>query len=260
MRALPPGWSALVSKMPDSPLALMARKLRLWGSLDEHDEAAILALPHTLRSIDANQFIIWDGDRPQTTCLLLSGFAFRHKVVGNGGRQIFSIHMRGDVVDLQNSLLGRADHNVQMVTDGEVALIPVDFIRKLAFDYPAVGMAMWYETLVEGSIFREWITNVGRRDARARIAHLLCEFALRLETTGLGSQDGYTLPMTQEQLADAVSLTSIHVNRTLKGLESDGLIVRDKRSVTIPNWHKLAEAGDFDPAYLHLQNGKPPRP
>jgi CRP-like cAMP-binding protein len=132
------------------------------------------------------------------------------------------------MVDLQNSLLGYADHSVQMLTEGEVATIPRDAVRQLARDRPAVGEAMWIDTLVDGSIFREWIANVGRRDARTRIAHLLCEFSLRLKVAGLGEQTDYELPMTQEQLADATGLTSVHVNRILKGLGADKLI--DRRS------------------------------
>src|SRR5690606_19399720 len=127
---------------------------------------------------------------------------------------ILSIHMRGDLLDLQNSLLGTADHNVQMMTDGTLALIPVQAVVDLAFQMPAVGMAMWYETLVDGSIFREWILNVGRRDAFTAIAHLLCEFAMRAETADIGKSARYELPLTQEQLADAVGLTAVHVNRT----------------------------------------------
>jgi CRP-like cAMP-binding protein len=241
-------------EMPEHALAPMVRKLSLWKHLSEHDREAILALPFTLRSLTAGQYLVWDGDKPQTTCLLRSGFAFRHKSAGNGGRQIVSIHMKGDVVDLQNSLLGVADHNVQMLTPGEVALIPVDAVRELAFANPTVGMAMWYETLVEGSIFREWVLNIGRRDARTRIAHLLCEFAVRLEIAELGRQTDYELPITQEQLADAVSLTPVHVNRTLMKLQEDGLITRTKRVVTIGDWKKLAKEGDFEPRYLHLNS------
>ena len=111
---------------------------------------------------------------------------------------------------------------------------------------------MWYETLVEASIFREWILNIGRRNARTRIAHLLCEFALRLEIAELGKMTGYTLPITQDQLADAVALTSVHFNRTLMRLEADGLIKRSKREITINDWTQLAKAGDFQPRYLHL--------
>ena len=242
-----------MSPRPDHLLLKMVNKLQLWTMLSEVDREAVLALPHTRRSLRAHQHVVRDGDRPQNTCLLLSGYAFRHKIVGNGGRQIYSISFPGDVLDLQNSLLGRSDHDVQMLTNGEIALIPVEAILKIAFDRPHVGMAMWYETLVEAAIFREWIANIGRRTAGARIAHLLCEFAVRSEASGLGDKSIFTLPMTQEQIADATSLTGVHVNRTLKLLEGRRLIVRDKRYVTIPDWGLLASAGDFDPGYLHLE-------
>jgi len=236
-------------------LAPIVRQLSLREELSADDRNAILALPFGLRKVQAGQFLVWDGDRPQHTCLLVSGFAYRHKLAGNGGRQIVSIHMRGDIVDLQNSLLGTADHNVQMLTAGEVAMIPVEAMRELAFSHPNVGMAMWYETLVEGSIFREWVLNIGRRDARTRIAHLLCELALRMESAGLGEHVNYELPITQEQLADAVALTSVHVNRTLMKLEQAGLITRNRRTITVVNWEKLMAEADFEPRYLHLKEG-----
>jgi CRP-like cAMP-binding protein len=111
---------------------------------------------------------------------------------------------------------------------------------------------MWYETRVDASIFREWTLNVGRRDARTRAAHMLCEFALRLEIAGLGERCNYELPMTQEQLADALGLTPVHTNRTLMSLGEDRLISRTQRSVRINDWPELMAVGDFDPAYLHL--------
>lgn len=235
-----------------SPLLPMLEKLQLWLPLAESDRAAILALPHSVRSLRPNEFIVREDERPTHSCLLLSGYAFRHKVAGNGGRQIFSIHMKGDVVDLQNSLLRWADHNVQALTAVSVAVIPVQAIIDLAVSHPQVGLAMWYETLVDAAIFREWTLNVGRRDARTRTAHLLCEFAIRLKVAGLGEHTSYELPMTQEQLGDALALTSIHTNRTLKGLEQDGLIERTKRAVRILDFKALARAGDFDRSYLHL--------
>ena len=162
-----------MSKNLQHVLAPMVRQLNLREELSEGDRQAILALPFVGRKVQGGQYLVWDGDKPRHTCLLISGYAFRHKLAGNGGRQIVSIHMRGDILDLQNSLLGTADHNVQMLTSGEVAMIPVEAMRELAFNHPSVGMAMWYETLIEGSIFREWVLNIGRRDARTRIAHLL---------------------------------------------------------------------------------------
>ena len=116
----------------------------------------------------------------------------------------------------------------------------------------AIKDALWFDTLVDASIYCEWVANVGRRDAATRIAHLLCEFALKLDAVGL-EQLHYELPMTQDQLADATGLTAVHVNRTLQALEQDGLIERaTAKSVIIGDWKKLAEAGDFQSDYLHL--------
>lgn len=236
------------------PLAPLLRKLQLWKPLDQADRDAILALPHRLKSLRLGETIVREGDKPTHSCLLVSGLAFRHKVTGTGARAIIALHMSGDMVDLQNSLLGYADHSVQALTRAEVAFIPRDAVVDLAVRNPRVGLAMWYDTLVDGSVFREWIANNSRRDAATGLAHLLCEFGVRLEAAGLGDRLNYELPMTQDQLADALGLTSVHINRTLKKLEEDGLITRTQRAVSVVDWAKLVRAGDFSPDYLHLQD------
>ena len=241
-----------MSAISPHALAPMLRKLEYWAFLGEEDRQALLALPFTPRTIEAHHFIVREGDKPTQSCVMLSGLTFRHKVVATGARQILSIHMTGDMVDLQNSVLGTADHNVQALTNSKVAFVPRDALTKLAFERPVIGKALWYDTLVDGSIFREWIANVGRRDAKTRIAHLLCEFALRLEAAGLGDHMEWELPMTQEQIADCTGLTPVHVNRMFKTLGREGLISRTKRSVTVNDWKALAEAGDFESSYLHL--------
>ncbi len=239
-----------------STLEPMLRKLAFWHPLQKSDEEALLALPHRVKTLDPHHYIVREREKATHSCLMLSGYSVRHKIVVGGARQIVAIHMKGDMVDLQNSMLGTADHSVQMLTKGEIALIPREAIQQLALEKPRIGMAMWKDTLVDGSIFREWIANVGRRDAPTRLSHLLCEFALRLKVAGLGEQTNYELPMTQEQLADALGLTSVHVNRTLQALERESLISRTNRAVTIGDWQKLADAGDFDPTYLHLPEGE----
>ena len=246
--------------MSQTPTRLqpMLNKLAYWRPLDDSDREALLSLPHVVKRMEKHHYVVRERDKATHSCVMLSGYSIRHKVVGRGSRQIVAIHMKGDMVDLQNSLLGIADHSVQMLTAGEVATIPREAVKELALRRPQVGMAMWHDTLVDGSIFREWIANIGRRDSYTRLAHILCEFALRLELAGLGEQSDYELPMTQEELADAVGLTSVHVNRTLKALDKDGLISRrSNRGVTIHNWRKLAEAGDFDSTYLHLRENEP---
>jgi CRP-like cAMP-binding protein len=240
-----------------SALHPMLRKLHYWGKLDEADRRAILTLPYTVKNLGRLDYIVREGDRTTSSCVMLSGYSIRHKMVTDGARQIVAIHMKGELVDLQNSLLGVADHSVQMLTNGRVAIIRRDEIIRVAFERPNVGKAMWFDTLVDASIFREWVANVGRRDSATRLAHLLCEFALRMKVAGLGERERYELPMTQEQLADATGLTAVHVNRTLKALETAGLIERpNPRSIHIGDWRKLAKAGDFSPAYLHLDEGQ----
>jgi CRP-like cAMP-binding protein len=239
-----------------SALQLMQKKLSYWFALDEADKQAVLALPHRVRTMERHHYLVREREKATHCCVMLSGYSIRHKVVVGGARQIVAIHMAGDIVDLQNSVLGTADHSVQMLTKGDVAFIPREAVQQLALDHPRIGLAMWRDTLVDGSIFREWIANVGRRDARTRMAHVLCEFALRLKVAGLGEPANYELPMTQEELADVVGLTSVHVNRTLKHLELEKLITRNKRSVSISDWQRLADTGDFDQTYLHLPNGE----
>jgi len=241
-----------------STLEPLVHKLAYRAELNAEDRAAILALPFTLKTMERGQYIVRERELATQSCVMLSGYSIRSKVVATGDRQIVAIHMKGECVDLQNSLLKVADHSVQMLTPGKVALIPRDEVIRLTLERPRVGHAMWVDTLVDGSIFREWIANVGRRDARTRVAHLLCEFAVRLKSAGLGDETGYELPMNQEQLADATGLTSVHINRTLKALDRDGLIDRaNPRAIRIGDWRKLADVGDFDSNYLHMRHDDP---
>ncbi|HZG07417.1 MAG TPA: Crp/Fnr family transcriptional regulator [Allosphingosinicella sp.] len=229
----------------------MATRLERRSPLGPEDRAALLSLPHTVRRLSPAAHIIRDGDAPEYCSLLLSGYAYRYKITGEGARQIISLHTASEFVDLQNSFLRVSDHSAQTLTEADVAFIPHAAIQDLVLARPAVARTLWIDTLIDASIFREWVVNVGRRDSRARVAHILCEFSLRLEAAGMAQNHHYELPMTQEQLADAVGLTSVHVNRVLRQLEAEGLIDRNRRSITITQWARLRDAGDFNERYLH---------
>ncbi|MDB5690549.1 MAG: Crp/Fnr family transcriptional regulator [Sphingomonas bacterium] len=237
---------------PRHPLELLARNLQLRSPLSLQDRAAILALPYVLRTLESGTYTVREADPPEQCAVLVSGFAFRQKLTGEGSRQIVSLQIPGEALDLQGLFLDVADHSVQMLTRGEVAFVARSDLRELARARPAIGHAIVVKILVEASIFREWVLNVGRRDSRSRIAHLLCELAVRLDSEGLATDYGYELPMTQEQLADVVGLTPVHVNRTLKALEADGLVKRTKRNISFPDWQRLRSVGDFNQRYLHL--------
>lgn len=234
------------------PYLLMIRKLDRMAKLDQVDRDAIRALPLKVRHAPALHHLVREGDLVNDCCVLLDGYACRHKVASNGGRQIVSFHMPGDVLDLQHLLLRRADHGLQAITAITYATVPAGDIKQLGEERPVVGDALWRDTLIDASIFREWVLNVGRRSGKARVAHMMCEFAARREAAGLGGPEQFELPMSQEQIGDATGLTGVHVNRMLNELGQDGVIVRDKRKVEITNWDAMCRIADFDPGYLHM--------
>lgn len=233
-------------------LGKMVRKLASRSEIDEGDAEAVLALAHTVRSVDASTYLVREGEHPERCPLLISGFAARQKLTAEGTRQILSLQIPGDFLDLQNLFLMVSDHNVQTLTRVTIAEVPIAELRQLVLSRPAIARAMWIDALVDASIFREWIVNVGRRSATARVAHLLCELALRLYAAGIADEFQYELPMTQEQLGDAVGLTPVHVNRVLRSLADQGLIERERRCITVRNWEALRGVGDFSERYLHL--------
>lgn len=236
----------------------MVSKLDYHFELSDADRLALASLPATVKRMDRMHFIVREGDCATHSCVLLEGTAVRSKYVNRGCRQICSIHIRGELVDLQNSLLTVADHCVEMITPGVVALIPREEIIAIAFERPQVGKALWMNSVIDAAIYLEWVANNGQRSARSRLAHLFCEFALRMEVAGLGCRSEYDLPMTQYDLADATGMTAVHVNRTIRSLEKEGLIERSSaKSIQIGDWHKLARVGDFNSRYLHLRPDDP---
>jgi CRP-like cAMP-binding protein len=233
------------------PLAALVRRWSQHAELKPEDRDALLKLPFTRKTFHKEAYIVREGQRATECTLILRGFAYRQKLLGDGSRQIISIHIPSEFVDLQNGLLGVADHSVQSLDRSEIAAVPRAAVLDLVNASPALRMAMWIDTLIDASIFREWVVNVGRRDARARIAHLLCELAFRLEKIGAGRARTFDFPLTQEQLADATGLTAVHTNRTLQSLRKGGLIQLSNGLLRILDWDGLRDVGDFDELYLH---------
>jgi len=232
-------------------LQFVLRKIESMTRLDEDDRAALRRLPLRIECVPADYYLVREGAGASRCCLLADGYACRHKILRNGRRQIVSFHVRGDILDLQHLLFPIADHNVQTLTESVVGWVPSRELRQLAHERPAIGDALWRDTLIDASIFREWVLNVGQRDARERIAHLLCEFAARGHAVGLGSAQGFDLPMTQAEIGDATGLTAVHVNRTLRVLKEQGVIAQDRRQLIVRDWPSLARIAGFHPRYLH---------
>ena len=230
----------------------IVRRIGSRVQLTDGDRARIESLPIKIRTLEPSTYLLREGQRPQRCAFIVDGFAYRQKLTPNGEREIVSILMPGEFVDVQNLFLEESDHDIQALTRITIAEVMIPALRDLALSCPAVNKALWIDALVEASTHREWLLNIGRRNAKTRMAHLLCEFCVRLQISAVGQTRAYEMPMTQEQLGDALGLTPVHVNRVLKTLETDGLITRRKRQVNVVDWSALRDAAEFNERYLHL--------
>ena len=228
-------------------------KLDSIATLSDEEKQALLDLPLTVKVFEADSDIVRDGDHPSECCLLLSGFVCRYKVLPDGRRQILGFYIPGDIPDLQSLHLNVMDHSIGTLVTSSIALLPHESLRRCLEEHPGLAAAFWRDTLIDAAMFREWMIGLGRRSAYQRIAHLLCELQMRLKAVGLAGEKGYDLPVTQNELADALGLSTVHVNRVLQDLRGEGLIVLRGRALHVPDWESLQAAGEFDPAYLHLR-------
>jgi CRP-like cAMP-binding protein len=222
--------------------------------LSEAERAALLALPMHVAQFDGSQDIVREGDRPSRCFAVLEGFTAVYKTTRSGKRQVMAYHVPGDVPDLQSLHLKVLDNSIAAVSPCRIGFVEHDAVRALFQAQPRLLGAFWRSTLIDASIIREWMLNIGRRDAYARMAHLFCELMTRLEAVGLVQDRTCSLPMTQPELADALGLTPVHVNRTLGSLREAGLITLRSRRLTVNDWEGLTAAAEFDPTYLHLSS------
>ncbi|MEZ0169388.1 Crp/Fnr family transcriptional regulator [Microvirga sp. TS319] len=227
------------------------RKLESIGRLSDEEKQAILDLPQVTKVFEADTDIVQDGDCPSDCCLVLDGFVCRYKILPDGKRQIMGFYIPGDFPDLQSLHLKVMDHSVGTLVTSHVVLISHQNLQQLLRRYPNLADLFWRDTLVDAAMFREWMISIGRRTAFQRMAHLLCELQMRLSVVDLTRDKGYNLPVTQNELADALGLSTVHVNRVLQDLRAEGLIVLRGGALAIPDWEALQNAGEFDPAYLH---------
>jgi CRP-like cAMP-binding protein len=234
-----------------SAMPILQARLSRGAGLDARDRAALEAWPIRPMPLEPGQMLVEEGDPIERCYMSLGGVIARAKFTDAGQRQIVSLHFAGELLDLDHFFLASADHSLQALTPASVAPIPHDLVERTIAERPRLGRAFWRETLVEASIFREWVLNVGRRDARARIAHLLCEAATRLEQAGLGSASRFDFPLTQQDIADATALTAVHANRTLRTLKLDGLIDYNRGKVMVKDRRALEQVAGFDSDYLH---------
>ncbi|WP_027314400.1 Crp/Fnr family transcriptional regulator [Microvirga flocculans] len=206
-----------------------------------------------VRIVESDEDILREGDRPTESSLLLDGFAARYKIVSNGRRQISALHLPGDFIDLHSFLLKTMDHGVLALTTCRIATVPHATLERITDEFPHLTRMLWLNTLIDGAIHREWLTAMGRLSATAHMAHLICELYLRLSAVGRVESDTMQLPVTQAELGDTLGLSTVHVNRVLQELRKEELIRFQGDTLTILDWERLQEVGEFTSTYLSLR-------
>lgn len=231
--------------------SLLTHQLSTIATLDAADRRAIETLPVRFRTIPERRDIFREGDKAVEACVVLSGWVCRYKIISGGRRQILSLHLPGDIPDLQGLTLEVMDHSLLALEETRCAFIPHEAMRGAADLSTGLGRALARRALIDASLFREWIVNVGRRPAYERTAHLFCEIYTRLRALGLTNGPSFPTPLTQIDVADATGLSPVHVNRILQQLRRGRLLSIKAKTAVIGDWEELQRVADFNPLYLH---------
>lgn len=237
---------------------LLVARLDSHIALEQAERNGLLALPAQLRNIQGRSASLAGKLAENHVHVLEEGFACRYRDLSDGRRQILSLLIPGDVIDLRQFVLGGTQPPVAALSPLSVRAIPNASLFKLLETSPRTTRALWSTTLVEESIAREWLVSIGKRSAIERVAHLLCEIYLRLAAVGRTDGPRFPLPLTQSELADVLGLSTVHVNRTLQELRKSRLIAFQSGTVELFDFDALAELALFTPTYLHLRDPRRP--
>lgn len=240
------------SSRPD--LQRFLERLTSRSILSAEEQEAILSLPGHTTQVEANRDFVRLGETVDHATLIVAGVVGRFGQNAEGGRQITALHIPGDMADLHSVVQPEGTSALQALSVATIMRIPHAPIRAATARYPALAEALWRDCMVDAAILSQWVINLGRRDAKSRIAHLLCETAWRFGVAPTATGDRlFSFPLTQTQLGDATGLTPVHVNRVLRALRKQGLVDVGQRMVRIRDWEGLVKVGDFDPTHLQTE-------
>jgi CRP-like cAMP-binding protein len=235
----------------------MTMKMEQYIRFDQADRQRLnKLLSFPTENYARNDTILAEGAKIDTIHLVLTGLAARAKILPDGGRQIMAFLVPGDLCDVEVFILEAMDHTITAVSDTTCVVIPAKIIEGLLTESSTLTKALWWSTMVDSAILREWIIDHGRRDARERIAHICYELLVRYRVIAETTDDTFPFPITQDDLADATGMTPIHANRTLQQLRSEGLIELKNKSLTILDPPRLKKVAQYESSYLHLVRTK----
>lgn len=224
------------------------QKLERAGKLSDEEKAKLQTLTINRRIVPARHDIATSGTTDRVY-LVTSGFACRYKTLQSGTRRIVSFVLPGDLCFMHDTGAFGRDLRVGTLSRCSVAEISRSALTELIGLYPSISRAIWWVTLRELSRAREWIVN-DTRPAEQRLAHMLCELLVCLQVIGLADENSFGCSISQGDLADALGVSGVHINRIVQALRGNDLITWAKQRVTIPDVQALKAFAEFDPGYL----------
>ncbi|WP_426035725.1 Crp/Fnr family transcriptional regulator [Cypionkella sp. TWP1-2-1b2] len=231
----------------DSPFA---RKLTAFVQLSQDDLSVLSDVYRRRRSFAAGRDMIHQGQADQTAYIVASGWACSYKLLPGGTRQIVDVQIPGDFLGLRSVLFRTADHNVEPITRVQASEVKEQDLLAAFTQTPRLATAVLWAASRDEAMVVEHLVGLGRRNASERMAHFLLELGARLKLVGLADRKGFSCPLSQYQLADALGLSAVHVNRVLRELREEGLLTFQKGKVQFLNYEALVELSGFDRAYL----------
>ena len=200
-----------------------------------------------------NDVISHRGDLLGYSLLLLDGLVARSVPRAGSARSTFvALQFPGDFVDLHAFPLRRLDHDVVSLTQSTMAVIHHEPLKELLDGNIELSRNLWFMTLVDASIHRHWVMRNSALRAFSRVANLLCEYDMRMNTALGEVRDSRPFAITQMDIADATGLTNVHVSRMLRDLREDGCCTVNGGSLNVIDRDKMQKRGEFDAAYLYL--------
>ncbi|APW37607.1 Crp/Fnr family transcriptional regulator [Rhodoferax koreense] len=206
------------------------------------------------RALPAGQIVVRQDEPVQISILLVQGLMTRHVDSIDGRRHLVAVHVPGDFVDLHAYTLKKLDHDVATLTDVNVAVFTHSGLERIQAEQPSLVRRLWFCTLLDAAMHRQWIYRHASLNALQRMAHFLCETNARLMAIGISDGRSFPLPMTQADLGEVCGLTNVHVNRILRQLREMGLCAVRAGEVEIYDLPGLVTAGVFQPDYLYLDS------
>ncbi|CAN5346398.1 Crp/Fnr family transcriptional regulator [soil metagenome] len=205
----------------------------------------------SVTSYSAREEMVRHGVEINHSMLLVEGFVCRYMDGLDGERQLVALHLPGDFVDLHGFPLRRLDHDIAALTEVKVANYPHATLSQLIIDHPNLGRMLWFSTLLDAAMHREWIFRLGRLGALGRVAHFFAEIGRRLQMVGLSDGCNFPLPFHQTDLAEACGITAVHANRVLRELREREIVTFKNGQVVVRNLATLHAVAEFDEGYLY---------